>query len=65
MVLKIEICLDNAAFQEAPNGNEITHILRDFALLLDGVRIGRGFYHVLRDTNGNNTGSATIADDRA
>lgn len=71
MRLRIEICLDNAAFEDAPE-QEIRRILRSIyppALLPHKCKIpgGCGEEHgvraMLRDSNGNTVGVAEVVEE--
>ncbi len=59
MRLKIEIKMDNAAFEDA-QGDEAGRILRELADRLEGSGNMGGFATSLRDVNGNNVGSAHV-----
>jgi hypothetical protein len=59
MKLKIEIRLDNAAFEE-PNGPEAARILRDLAMDLAEGHHEPGTIRNLRDVNGNVVGYAKV-----
>ena len=58
MKLKIEIKMDNAAFNEADAGIELQRILDRLAGDLAVSDVRAGFSAMLRDVNGNNCGFA-------
>jgi hypothetical protein len=59
MKLKLEIKMDNAAFEDHP-GSEVARILRDFADTIEEVPMPVGSSESLRDINGNTVGQAKI-----
>jgi hypothetical protein len=67
MNFKIELDLDNAAFEGAGfmlngrSGAEIARILRGLANLLDGADVTTGDYASLHDANGNFAGRWSVA----
>lgn len=58
MKLKIEIVMDNAAFE--PSGTEAARILRELADRLDGDQLRAKDLRPLRDINGNRVGEAKV-----
>lgn len=61
MKLKIEIEIDNAAFEEGGNGNECARILRRFAQSIETVRLEPNpLLTTLRDFYGNQVGKAKV-----
>lgn len=58
MQIKIQINMDNAAFQDGNAGREITSILMDLISNLYKETIKIGFSCPLYDNNGNEVGSA-------
>jgi hypothetical protein len=59
--LKIEIKMDNAAFEPA-NGTEAARILRRIASAIDGMDLNQNVRQVLRDINGNVVGKVTVTE---
>ena len=59
MYLEIRIVMDNAAF-EFPNGQEVAHILRDFAAEIEEYDMQPGYGKSLLDINGNWIGSVLV-----
>ena len=59
MTLKIEIVMDNAAF-EPQSGTEAARILRELAERLDGENLRAKDLRPLRDVNGNRVGEARV-----
>ena len=62
MKLKIEIMMDNAAFQEADDGAEAARILSELAEDIGNGTMGisPGASMQLRDINGNRVGEAKV-----
>ena len=60
MKLKIEIRIDNAAFQESENGDEAGAILRNLGERLQGSEWHVGDSCKLLDSNGNTVGFAKV-----
>ena len=67
MKLKIEITLDNAAFEGPNGGPEVARILREFADRLVAWELPEfsrdADFPRLRDINGNKVGTADVIDD--
>lgn len=59
MKLKVEIVMDNAAF-EPENGTEAARILRYLAERFDGEHLRAKDLRPLRDVNGNRVGEARV-----
>jgi hypothetical protein len=59
MKLKIEITMDNAAFENS-SGDETARILRNLADECEGGDILPEFNRRLMDINGNNVGAAKV-----
>ena len=56
----IEIRMENAAFEDAPD-QEVARILRDLAQRIDGhPHFSPGHDQALRDANGNEVGFCTV-----
>lgn len=60
MKLKIEIQMDNAAFNEASNGNECGRILRRLAGNIKDADLDVEFRGGLYDLNGNRVGEVKV-----
>jgi len=60
MKLKIQITMDNAAFEEA-QGRESARILRELAERIeDSSTLDPGLWATLHDMNGNKVGTAKV-----
>ena len=59
MKLKIQITMDNAAFEGDGGGSEAARILRDLADRIDGGLTSKTLVR-LNDVNGNNVGTAKV-----
>ena len=61
MKLTVTIKMDNAAFHDGDNGNELARILRGLAERLDNATVSPGAALNLRDVNGNTVGEARVS----
>lgn len=59
MTLKIEINMDNAAF-ESCNGFEVARVLRELSTDVEELYFEAGFAKGLYDLNGNKVGKAEV-----
>ena len=59
MTTKIEINMDNAAFEEI-NGAELARILRELASVVEDVHLTAGHYKRVGDSNGNKVGQFVV-----
>ena len=62
MKLRIEIKMDNAAFEDENNGHEAARILHKFAKAIDNFALTYRDW-VLMDSNGNMVGRAEVVED--
>jgi hypothetical protein len=60
MKLKIEIDLDNAAFEPEFEGHEVARILHEMAEEIDYIALHPSFVRHLQDINGNSVGKAKV-----
>ena len=61
MKLKMEINLDNAAFQPESEGHEVSRIFGEFACRIDNCPCNIGDTYSMFDANGNRIGSIKIS----
>lgn len=60
MKIRIEICMDNDAFQADNRGGEVARILRKLANSVEGEHCNEGDITHLIDLNGNKVGEAEV-----
>jgi hypothetical protein len=61
MKFKLEIEMDNAAFEESQRNGEVAEILRELAVdIEDGAELRAGRTISVRDSNGNPVGQAKV-----
>lgn len=60
MHIKIVINMDNAAFEDNGNGEEVASILADAIISVQGTELEVGDEITLRDSNGNRVGQLEV-----